>query len=82
MIDNTLIAKSDKEIHIIPQMLNRHGLIAGATGTGKTVSLQVLAESFSRQGIPVFLTDIKGDVSGISKSGVPNDKIRSRVTSL
>ncbi len=80
--NNTYIAKSDKEIHIIPQMSNRHGLIAGATGTGKTVSLQVLAESFSRQGVPVFLTDIKGDVSGISKAGVPNQKILDRVDKL
>lgn len=78
----TLIAKSDREIHIVPQMSNRHGLIAGATGTGKTVSLQVLAESFSRQGVPVFMTDIKGDLSGIAKEGVTNDKIKARVTNL
>lgn len=78
----TFIAKSENEIHIIPQMSNRHGLIAGATGTGKTVSLQVLAESFSRQGVPVFMTDIKGDLSGISKTGVPNDKIKARVEKL
>lgn len=78
----TFIAKSENEIHIIPQMSNRHGLIAGATGTGKTVSLQVLAESFSRQGVPVFMTDIKGDLSGISKAGVPNDKIKARIEKL
>lgn len=78
----TLIAKSDKEIHIVPQMANRHGLIAGATGTGKTVSLQVLAESFSRQGVPVFLTDIKGDLSGISKKGDASEKILKRVEML
>lgn len=78
----TLIAKSDKEIHINPRMANRHGLIAGATGTGKTVSLQVLAESFSRQGVPVFLTDIKGDLSGICKAGTPNPKITERIQKL
>lgn len=78
----TLIAKSGNEIHIIPQMSNRHGLIAGATGTGKTVSLQVLAESFCKQGVPVFMTDIKGDLSGISKAGVPNDKIKARIANL
>lgn len=78
----TLIAKSEKEIHIIPQMSNRHGLIAGATGTGKTVTLQVLAESFSRQGVPVFMTDIKGDLSGVSKAGVPNQRITERVAKL
>lgn len=50
-------------------MANRHGLIAGATGTGKTVSLQVLAEGFSRAGIPVFLADVKGDVGGLSQAG-------------
>ncbi len=78
----TLIAKSGIEIHIIPQMSNRHGLITGATGTGKTVSLQVLAESFSKQGVPVFMTDIKGDLSGISKAGVPNQKIIDRVAKI
>jgi len=78
----TLIAKSDKEIHLLPAMANRHGLIAGATGTGKTVSLQVMAEGFSQQGIPVFLTDIKGDLSGISKKGNPGEKIMNRVTML
>ncbi len=82
MTSRTLIAKSDKEIHIVPQMANRHGLIAGATGTGKTVSLQVLAESFSKQGVPVFLTDIKGDVSGISKAAIPGEKLMARVSKL
>jgi type IV secretory pathway VirB4 component len=48
---------------------NRHGLIAGATGTGKTVTLQALAESFSQQGVPVFLADVKGNISGISQAG-------------
>lgn len=80
--NNTLIAKSGQEIHIVPHMANRHGLIAGATGTGKTVSLQVLAESFSRQGVPVFLTDIKGDLSGISKRGASSPKILERVEKL
>lgn len=85
MADNnnpTLIAKSDKELHIQPRMANRHGLITGATGTGKTVTLQVLAESFSLQGIPCFMTDIKGDLSGISKAGVLNEKIAARVEKM
>ena len=56
-----IIAKGKKEISIIPRMANRHGLIAGATGTGKTVTLRVLAEQFSRSSIPVFMADIKGD---------------------
>ena len=54
---------------LLLQYGNRHGLIAGATGTGKTVTLQILAESFSAQGVPVFLADVKGDLSGISMSG-------------
>ena len=78
----TLIAKSENELHITPRMANRHGLITGATGTGKTVTLQVLAESFSLQGVPVFMTDIKGDLSGVSKSGTPGPKILERVEKL
>lgn len=78
----TLIARSSTDLNILPRMANRHGLIAGATGTGKTVSLQVLAESFSLQGIPVFMTDIKGDLSGIAVSGVPGKKIQERVNIL
>lgn len=61
-----------KKVHIYPKMANRHGMIAGATGTGKTVSLKVLAESFSNCGVPVFLADVKGDLSGICKDGVEN----------
>ncbi|MDD2553281.1 MAG: DUF853 family protein, partial [Desulfotomaculaceae bacterium] len=56
------IAKGETELHIVPKMANRHGLITGATGTGKTVTLQSIAESFSSIGTPVFLTDIKGDL--------------------
>ena len=78
----TLIAKSGMELHITPRMANRHGLITGATGTGKTVTLQVLAESFSLQGVPVFMTDIKGDLSGVSKSGTLGEKIVERVDKL
>ena len=55
-------------------MSNRHGLIAGATGTGKTITLQILAESFSRMGVPVFAADIKGDLSGIASAGKPTRK--------
>jgi uncharacterized protein len=81
---NMLIAKSGslKELFISPRMANRHGLIAGATGTGKTVTLQVLAEAFSMKGVPVFMADIKGDLSGVSKMGVDNPKILDRVQSL
>jgi Predicted ATPase len=76
-----LIAKNDStSIHILPKMLNRHGLVTGATGTGKTVSLQVIAESLSSLGVPCLITDIKGDVSGISKSGggkKPEERVES-----
>ncbi len=77
-----LIAKSGIEIFLNPRMANRHGLIAGATGTGKTVSLQVMAEAFSSIGVPVFVSDIKGDFSGISKTGVDNQRITDRISQL
>ena len=77
------IAKNDKtEIFILPQMANRHGLITGATGTGKTVTLQVLAEHFSSIGVPCFMSDVKGDLSGISQTGGGNVKIDERVAML
>jgi DNA helicase HerA-like ATPase len=60
-------------------MGNRHGMISGATGTGKTITLQILAEGFSKIGVPVFLADIKGDLSGIAIPGQPNEKISERV---
>ncbi|MEU6895013.1 helicase HerA-like domain-containing protein [Streptomyces sp. NPDC046557] len=68
----------DRQIRIPLAVLNRHGLVAGATGTGKTKTLQLIAEQLSAAGVPVFLADIKGDVSGISAPGTPNDKIRER----
>ena len=78
-----LIAQNDQlQLVLLPQMANRHGLITGATGTGKTVTLQSLAESFSRIGVPVFLTDIKGDLSGVAKKGGGNAKVQARVEQL
>ncbi len=78
-----LIAKSGaKELHLLPAMANRHGLVAGATGTGKTVTLQVLAESFSAQGVPVFMADVKGDLAGISQPGGQSPKVQERVRQL
>ncbi len=81
MSDNIelLVAKSTNNIFLNSRMANRHGLIAGATGTGKTVSLQVLAESFSSCGVPVFMTDIKGDLSGIAKSAIMTPKLQERL---
>ena len=75
-----LIGKSgDEDIYIYPKMANRHGLIAGATGTGKTVSLKVMAESFSDIGVPVFLADVKGDLSGMCQAGVEGGSALERV---
>ena len=69
----------DKRVSIRPKMANRHGLIAGATGTGKTVTLKVLAESFSDAGVPVFLVDIKGDLSGMCAPGADSEDMRERI---
>jgi DNA helicase HerA-like ATPase len=66
-------------IYMIGKMANRHGLIAGATGTGKTVTLQVLAESFSQAGVPCFMADMKGDLSGISQAGKMSGFIEKRL---
>src|SRR5271154_3569680 len=82
MVDPLLIAQSSHSLHLLPGMANRHGLVAGATGTGKTVTLQVMAESFSRAGVPVFAADVKGDLSGISQPGADNPKIADRVKKL
>jgi DNA helicase HerA-like ATPase len=83
MPDPLLIAKHDQtELFILPQMANRHGLITGATGTGKTVTLQTLAEHFSRIGVPCFMSDVKGDLSGISQAGGDNAKVAERVGML
>jgi DNA helicase HerA-like ATPase len=82
MADPLLIAKGDNALYLLPGMSNRHGLVAGATGTGKTVTLQVMAESLSRIGVPVFAADVKGDLSGISQAGQDNPKLRDRVKKL
>ncbi len=82
MTDPLLIAKSKQPLYLLPRMANRHGLIAGATGTGKTVTLQTLAEQFSRIGVPVFMADVKGDLSGMSQAGGGNAKIEARVQEL
>ncbi|MRR56786.1 MAG: DUF853 family protein [Deltaproteobacteria bacterium] len=76
------VAKGKEELLLSPRMANRHALIAGATGTGKTVTLRVLAEQFSAMGVPVFLADIKGDLSGMAKPGGGQPKIAERVEKL
>ncbi|HET9235562.1 MAG TPA: helicase HerA-like domain-containing protein, partial [Candidatus Eisenbacteria bacterium] len=64
-MDPILLGKGKRPVYLRPEFGNRHGLVAGATGTGKTVSLLVLAEGFSRLGVPVFMADVKGDVAGL-----------------
>ena len=76
------VAKGNDACAILPRMANRHGLIAGATGTGKTVTLRVIAEKLSRSGVPVFMADVKGDLSGIARPGQDNPKISERLKTL
>jgi len=83
MTNPILIAKNNEVSSVIlPRMANRHGLIAGATGTGKTVTLQTLAEGFSKNGVPVFMADVKGDLSGMSQQGGANPRVEARVQQL
>jgi DNA helicase HerA-like ATPase len=82
MADPILVAKGAKDLALLPALANRHGLVAGATGTGKTVTLRVLAEAFSRLGVPVFLADVKGDLSGLARPGGDSDKVLARAKEL
>ena len=83
MTDGILIGGSDAgQVFLNPRYANRHGLVAGATGTGKTVTLQCLAEGFSDLGVPVFLADVKGDISGMSQPGKPHPKVDERVQKI
>jgi hypothetical protein len=82
MAEPILVAKAKDEIFLLPGLANRHGLIAGATGTGKTVTLQRLAEGFSRIGVPVFMADVKGDLAGLSQKGEARGKIKERIEQL
>lgn len=78
-----LLAKSgNKDIYLYPKMANRHGLVAGVTGSGKTVTLKVLAESFSNMGVPVFMADIKGDLGSVCKKGEPTPNVHNRVAKM
>ena len=88
MVDNNMIffAKTGEgltqKLYLNPRMANRHGFICGATGTGKTVTLKVLAESFSKMGVPVFLSDVKGDLSGMVRPGEDNEGMQKRMDRL
>jgi hypothetical protein len=82
MSEPILVAQSNEPIFLLPKMANRHGLIAGATGTGKTVTLQTLAENFSARGVAVFMADVKGDLAGLSQAGANNPKVVERAKEL
>ena len=83
MAEPILVGKGNRDLFLLPSLANRHGLVAGATGTGKTVTLQRMAEGFSRIGVPVFLADIKGDLSGLCRVGTDaNAKVAARVEQL
>ncbi|CCG17339.1 helicase HerA-like domain-containing protein [Taylorella equigenitalis] len=80
MAEPILVAKgSENFVYMLPKLANRHGCITGATGTGKTVTLQVLAQAFSKIGVPVFMADVKGDLTGISQPGVASPKLMERL---
>ena len=78
MAEPIVFAQAEQPLALLPRMANRHGLIAGATGTGKTVTLQTLAEGFSSHGVPVFMADVKGDLAGLSRPGGSNARIEER----
>ena len=73
---------ADQPESLLFNRANRHGVVAGATGTGKTVTLQIMAQGFSDAGVPVFCADVKGDLSGISQIGTPNEKLVARATEM
>ena len=77
-----LIGKGEQPQYLYLPLANRHGLVAGATGTGKTITQQVLAEDLSRDGVPVFCADVKGDLSGISRPGAPKPELEQRAAEL
>ena len=80
LTDNKIwMAQSDSNLYLLPKMANRHGIIAGATGTGKTITMKVMAESFSDLGVPVFLCDVKGDLSGMCMPGRASDSLQERI---
>lgn len=81
-LDKIFVGKGDIDVYMLPKYGNRHGLIAGATGTGKTVTLQILAENFSKLGVPVFMADVKGDLAGLAMPGGGNPKLEDRAVQI
>src|SRR5262245_14779301 len=82
MAEPLLIAKGESELFLLPQMANRHAVIAGATGTGKSVTLQSIAQSLSGIGVPLFMADVKGDLAGMAKAGGGNARVQQRLEQL
>src|SRR5262245_62872731 len=84
MADPLIVARTSggQELALLPALANRHGLIAGATGTGKTITLQVLAERFSKLGVPCVLADVKGDLGGLAAAGGASPKLTARLAEL
>jgi len=82
LVGKAITTPAGGQVHLLPKYGNRHGLVAGATGTGKTVTLMTLAEGFSRIGVPVFMADVKGDVSGLAMPGTSNEKLQARVEQI
>jgi DNA helicase HerA-like ATPase len=80
--DGVLIGRSDQPQYLLLNRANRHGVVAGATGTGKTVTLQILAQGLSDAGVPVFAADVKGDLSGVAVAGAPNEKMQARAAGM
>jgi DNA helicase HerA-like ATPase len=81
-VNDILIGKSDEAVWLQARYANRHGMIAGATGTGKSVSLMLLAEGFSKLGVPVFLADVKGDLAGLCQAGAMSERLKARIDKL
>ncbi|MFY8134286.1 MAG: helicase HerA-like domain-containing protein, partial [Aquimonas sp.] len=81
-MDRILIGMGRQQVDLLARYGNRHGLVAGATGTGKSVTLMVMAEGFSRLGVPVFIADVKGDLAGLCQAGSPSERISQRVEQI
>ncbi|HET7161182.1 MAG TPA: helicase HerA-like domain-containing protein, partial [Rhodanobacteraceae bacterium] len=82
LVGKAVTTPDSGQVFLLPKYGNRHGLVAGATGTGKTVTLMTLAEGFSRLGVPVFMADVKGDVAGLAVAGTANDKLQARIAEI
>ena len=80
--DKIKVAQGENPCYLLLNQANRHGLIAGASGTGKTVTMKVLAEGFAQAGVPVFMADVKGDVTGMAQPGDDTEKVRERAAAL